>query len=150
MALIGKAIRKYDAGIHVKTAGTTWLEEIIGLAEASKAGLEMAKEIYAKAVSKLDELCSDYTAVIDIDSRMLPPASGVKGWDGKRFAEAVRHDSDCPNYNPHFRQLMHIGFKIAAEMGERLKKEVRKNEGIISKNVTENLFNRHILRLFTD
>jgi hypothetical protein len=148
--IIRKAIRKYDTGIHLKTAGTTWLEEIIGLAEASEGGLEMAKEIYAKAVSRLDALCSDYTAVIDIDPRMLPPASGVKGWDGKRFAEALRHDSGCPNYNPHFRQLMHIGFKIAAEMGEKFKKEVRKNEEIISKNVTENLFSRHILRLFTD
>lgn len=148
--IIRRAIRKYDTGIHLKTAGTTWLEEIIGLAEASKEGLEMAKEIYAKAFSRLDELCSDYTAVIGIDPRRLPPVSAVTGWDGKKFAEALRHDSGCPNYNPHFRQLMHIGFKIAADMGEQFKEEVRKNKEIISKNVTGNLFNRHILRLFAD
>ena len=29
--IMGRLIRKYGAGIHIKTAGTTWLEEIIGL-----------------------------------------------------------------------------------------------------------------------
>jgi hypothetical protein len=148
--IIRRAIRKYDTGIHLKTAGTTWLEELIGLAEASERGLELAKEIYERAISRLDELCSDYTAVIDIDPRMLPAASDVKGWDGKKIAQVLRHEQACPHYNPHFRQLMHIGFKIAAEMSESFKKEVRKNEEIISKNVTENLFNRHIMRLFAD
>ena len=31
---MAKVIKKYDKGIHVKTAGTTWLEEVIGLALA--------------------------------------------------------------------------------------------------------------------
>jgi hypothetical protein len=43
---IRRALKKFDAGLHIKTAGTTWLEELIGLAEAGGDGLEMAKEIY--------------------------------------------------------------------------------------------------------
>lgn len=41
---IRKAIRKFDAGIHVKTAGTTWLEEVIGLAQAG--GMDKQCKIY--------------------------------------------------------------------------------------------------------
>jgi hypothetical protein len=148
--VIKNAIRKYDTGIHLKTAGTTWLEELIGLAEANDRGLEMAKEIYAKSLSRFDELCAGYTAVIDINPQRLPPASIVNRWDGKRFAEALRHEQSCPNYNPHLRQLLHIGFKIAAEMGDRFMNEVRNNESLISVNVTGNIFTRHILRLFAD
>src|SRR5262249_15231440 len=46
---IRRGIGKFNAGLHIKTAGTTWLEEIIGLAEAGGSGLTLAKEIYAEA-----------------------------------------------------------------------------------------------------
>ena len=39
-----------ERGLHLKTAGTTWLEEVIGLAEAGGEGLALAKEIYAGAL----------------------------------------------------------------------------------------------------
>ena len=51
-APIRRAIAKSGAGLHVKTAGTTWLEEVIGLAEAGGEGLALAKEIYVKALEK--------------------------------------------------------------------------------------------------
>src|SRR6185503_14258199 len=51
---IRKALAQTGAGIHVKTAGTTWLEEIIGLAESGGAGLQMAKEIYDEALDHID------------------------------------------------------------------------------------------------
>ncbi|MBN2317613.1 MAG: hypothetical protein JXR49_00965 [Acidobacteria bacterium] len=148
--IIKNAIRKYDAGIHIKTAGTTWLEELIGLAEADRRGLALAKEIYSKSHARLDALCAGYTAVIDIDPGKLPPVSTVNGWSGKEFADALRHEPGCPDYNPHFRQLLHIGFKIAAGMGAAFLNEVKRNERIISKNVTDNLFTRHIKRLFLE
>ena len=44
--------------MHLKTAGTTWLEEVIGLAEAGGDGLAIAKEIYAQALDRIDELCA--------------------------------------------------------------------------------------------
>src|SRR5439155_22807015 len=77
---IRRAVRESGAGLHVKTAGTTWLEEVIGLAEAGGAGLELAKEIYARALKKKDELCAPYAAVIEIDAAKLPPADEVNGW----------------------------------------------------------------------
>src|ERR1700709_397526 len=65
-APIRRSLAKFGAGLHLKTAGTTWLEEVIGLAEADGDGLAIAKEIYAKAVEKRDALCAPYAAVIDI------------------------------------------------------------------------------------
>ncbi|KKL82757.1 hypothetical protein LCGC14_1981560, partial [marine sediment metagenome] len=56
-----------DAGLHLKTAGTTWLEELIGLAIAGGDGLDIAREVYSSAFGRFDELCSPYAAVIDID-----------------------------------------------------------------------------------
>lgn len=42
---IAKALKRFDAGLHIKTAGTTWLEELIGLALAGGDELTIAKEI---------------------------------------------------------------------------------------------------------
>jgi len=64
---INKALKRFDAGVHVKTAGTTWLEELIGLAEAGQEGLEIAKEIYSRSLSGFDGLCQPYAAVIEIN-----------------------------------------------------------------------------------
>jgi len=55
---IGRMIRKHGAGIHLKTAGTTWLEEVIGLAEAGGDALEFVKYVYLKSLEKIDELIS--------------------------------------------------------------------------------------------
>src|SRR6185436_4804153 len=71
-APIHRALRRHDAGLHVKTAGTTWLEEIIGLAAARGDGLALAQEIYAEALAHIDELCAPYASVIDIDRTLLP------------------------------------------------------------------------------
>ena len=116
--LIKAAIRKFDAGIHVKTAGTTWLEEVIGLAEAGHDGLAIAKEIYRKSLQRYDELTGPYATVLSIDPKKLPGADEVDSWNSRQFSEALTHDQQCRNYNPHFRQLIHVGYKIAAEMGE--------------------------------
>src|SRR6266508_569742 len=59
------ALQRFGAGLHLKTAGTTWLEEVIGLAEAGGDGLALAKEIYGEALTHVDELCAPYAAVID-------------------------------------------------------------------------------------
>ena len=71
-APIRRALRKFDAGVHLKTAGTTWLEELIGLAEAGGEGLDLAKQVYAKAFENRDALCAPYATVIDIDYAKLP------------------------------------------------------------------------------
>ena len=86
------AMRKHGAGLHLKTAGTTWLEEIIGLAEAGGEGLEIAREVYRTGLKKFDELCAPYAAVIDIDKNRLPSPDEVDGWSGPFFAKVLRHD----------------------------------------------------------
>ena len=42
---IRRALRRHGTGVHLKTAGTTWLEECIGLAEAGGDGLRLAKDM---------------------------------------------------------------------------------------------------------
>jgi hypothetical protein len=145
---IHRAINNFDAGLHVKTAGTTWLEELIGLASAGDDGLEIAKEIYAIAYGRFDELCGPYATVIDIDPAQLPTPDEVNGWDGEKYANSLRHVQSCSDYNPNFRQLLHVGYKVAAEMGERYLRALEKYEEIVSKNVTENLYERHIKPIF--
>jgi len=143
-----EAMNKFDAGLHLKTAGMTWLEELIGLAMAGGEGLAIARDVYAKALSRIDELCVPYAAVIDIDRGKLPRLKDVDGWDGQRFAAALRHNQACREYNPHFRQLLHIAYKIAAEMGTRFSDALEKYEEIIAQNVTENIYERHIKPVF--
>ncbi|HKB01707.1 MAG TPA: tagaturonate epimerase family protein [Gemmataceae bacterium] len=143
-----RAIKEFGAGLHLKTAGTTWLEEVIGLAEAGGDGLTLAKEIYAKALTKKDELCAPYATVIDIDSAKLPSAETVAGWTAGQFVSALRHDPANPGFNPHLRQLVHVGFKVAAQMGDRYLWILKECEPTISRNVTENLYERHLKPLF--
>ncbi|MFN4944940.1 MAG: tagaturonate epimerase family protein, partial [Akkermansiaceae bacterium] len=45
---IKRAMIRIGAGLHIKTVGTNWLEEVIGLAESGGSGLALAKEIYAQ------------------------------------------------------------------------------------------------------
>ncbi|HCE06186.1 MAG TPA: hypothetical protein DEQ62_07615 [Verrucomicrobiales bacterium] len=146
--IIGAAIRRTGAGVHVKTAGTTWLEELIGLAEAGGDGLELAKEIYAKALENVDAMCEPYASVIDIDSAKLPTADEVAGWSGDQYANALRHVQEHSEFNQHFRQLLHIAFKLAAKEGVRYTDLLKANSKVVGKNVTENLYDRHFKRLF--
>lgn len=147
-APIRRSLERSGAGVHLKTAGTTWLEEIIGLAEAGGAGLALAKEVYAKAYADRDALCAPYAAVIDIDGAKLPPPDEVQGWTSEQFTGALRHDPACPLYNPHLRQLLHVGYKVAAKMGDRYLTMLGECEEAISRNVTTNILDRHILRVF--
>jgi hypothetical protein len=145
---IREALKDTGAGVHVKTAGTTWLEEVIGLAEAGGSGLELAKEVYAKAFAHADELCAPYATVIDIDKAKLPTPETVNGWTSEQFVRALRHEEADPLYNADLRQLLHVGFKVAAKMGSRYTDALIANEDVVARNVTGNLFDRHIKPLF--
>ena len=146
--IIRRQIKKHDAGLHVKTAGTTWLEEVIGLAEAGGEALQIAKDVYEGAYSHFEELTGPYATVIDIDRSKLPTPEAVQGWDSAKYVNTLRHVQSDPDYNPNFRQLIHVGFKIAAKMGERYTGALEANEAIIARNVTGNLFDRHIQPIF--
>jgi tagaturonate epimerase len=146
--IINQLIKQHDAGLHVKTAGTTWLEEIGGLAESGREGLVIAKEVYSKCFERFGELTAPYRTVTDIDQSKLPNPKVVAGWSSIEYVNALQHARARPGYNPHFRQLLHIGFKIAAEMGERFTDALRANEPTISRNVSANLFQNHLLPIF--
>ena len=145
---IHDVMKRFDAGVHLKTAGTTWLEELIGLAEAGAEGLAIAKEIYVEALAKRDELCIPYATVIDIDPSQLPSAETVRGWTSAQYTAALQHAPGAPGYNRSFRQLLHVGFKVAARMGQQYLNLLEANESVIARNVTENLYNRHIVPVF--
>jgi len=78
----------------------------------------------------------------------LPSPDEVRCWTSEQYCAALRHDLSSPQYNLHFRQLVHVSFKVAAEMGNRYLEALRANQAIIARNVTGNLFDRHILPLF--
>jgi hypothetical protein len=145
---IHATMKKFDAGVHLKTAGTTWLEELIGLAEAGGDGLELAKEVYAEAFTHREELCAPYATVIDIDPAELPAPAEVRGWSSEQYTSALRHVRGAAAYNSSLRQLLHVGFKVAAKMGPRYLDLLESNEAVIAKNVTENLYARHIAPVF--
>lgn len=146
--IIRRALERTGAGLHLKTAGTTWLEELIGLAEAEGDGLALAKEIYDYSLAHVDELSAPYASVIDIDRSKLPNSTEVNGWTGSQFANALRHIPNHPEFNPHLRQLLHVSFKIAAKTGKRYTDLLEANETIVAKQVTENIFERHMRPLF--
>ena len=146
--IINRLVKKHGCGLHVKTAGTTWLEEVIGLAEAGGDGLQLAREIYAGAYARFDELTGPYATVIDVKKEHLPSPKAAADWSGEEYVGVLRHDQGNPAYNPDFRQLIHVGFKVAAEMGARYLQALEGHEAIISRNVTENLFARHIKPIF--
>ena len=145
--IMGRLIRKYDKGIHIKTAGTTWLEEIIGLAMAGGDALKLAKEIYARAYSRIDELAGPYATVIDIDLKALPSPKEVESWSAEKYARTLRHNQADPLFNQSFRQLIHIAYKVAAELGDEYYPALEKYTDVIGVEVMANLCDRHIALL---
>ncbi len=147
---IAEIVRRLGAGLHLKTAGTTWLEELVGLAEGGGEGLAIAKEVYDSAYARYDELAAPYASVIDIDRSRLPSPAEVKAWDGAAYAAALRHVQSEKRFNKHLRQLLHVGYKVAAEMGPRYLEALEAHRDSVSRNVTANLWERHLRPLFVE
>jgi hypothetical protein len=145
---VHNAMTKMNAGLHLKTAGTTWLEEVIGLAESDGDALALVKEIYSDAYEHREELCSPYAAVIDIESARLPRPEDAQRWTAEQWVVALRHDLHSAAYDSSLRQLMHVAFKIAAKMGPRYIAMLERHGDLVAENVTRNLFDRHIRPVF--
>ncbi len=146
--IIGKIISEHNKGIHLKTAGTTWLEEVIGLAESEGKALDFVKDVYAKSLEKIDELCAPYADVIDINISTLPSMTSVSAWDGRKFADSLRHIPGNKDYNPNMRQLVHVAYKLAAMRMDEYFRLLEANEKTVAKCVYDNMYERHICRLF--
>ncbi len=145
---IHRALEGTGAGVHVKTAGTTWLEELTGLAESGGSGLALAKEVYASANDHADELCAPYASVIDIDRAQLPSPAQVRAWSSEDYVAALEHEPANTRFNPNVRQLLHVGFKVAAKMGPRFVDALEENEAVVSRRVKRNLLEKHIRPIF--
>ena len=107
--------------MHIKTAGTTWLEELIGLAEAGGEGSSSRKRSTPKHCEHVEELCGPYATVIDIDRAKLPVRRQTcSAWTGeqvhrracattRRIPASTRASGNCCT----------SAFKLAAKMGQR-------------------------------
>lgn len=146
--IIGELLRKHDKGIHLKTAGTTWLEELTGLADSKNEALVFVKELYFEALDRIDELCAPYAEVLDIKTSSLPSKNEVAGWDSPKMAATIRHDQYNKDYNPDMRQLLHVSYKLAAEKKDEYFALLEKYSETISRNVFENICSKHICKLF--
>jgi len=146
--IMHQAIMKADAGLHLKTAGTTWLEEVIGLAAAGGDGLAFAKALYREAYGRYDDMAKPYLTVIAIDRQALPTPAEVDGWSAEAYVAALAHDQACPRFSIHFRQMVHISFRLAAEQRPRYLALLEANRASIEAHVFDNILKRHIEPLF--
>ena len=145
---IHATMKRLDVGVHLKTAGTTWLEELIGLAEAGGEGLALAKEVYAEALAHREELCAPYATVIDIDPKKLPSADEVRGWTSEQYTSALAACGEHRRLTTERAAVAACGIQSGGEDGQRYLDLLEANEAVIAKNVTENLYARHIAPVF--
>jgi hypothetical protein len=145
---IKASLNKFNAGIHIKTAGTTWLEEVIGLARGGGRGLDIAKQVYAKALDRYDELTGPYSNVLSIQKNRLPDVRQVNSWSSEQYVMTLTHDQKCKEYNPDFRQLIHVGYKIAVEMGDIFISALDEYRSIIAEQVKYNIMEKHLKPIF--
>ncbi|MBN2862829.1 MAG: hypothetical protein JXN62_06690 [Bacteroidales bacterium] len=145
---IASIIKKHNKGIHLKTAGTTWLEEVTGLAESDGAALDFVKNIYYRSLDIIEELCAPYADVIDIKAEDLPSKGVVSEWSSKKFADSLRHDRENSNYNPDMRQLIHVAYKLAAQRMDEYLELLEINKDTVAQCVFDNMYNKHICRVF--
>jgi hypothetical protein len=60
----------------------------------------------------------------------------------------LRHDPACKAYNPSIRQVLHVAYRVAAEMGDRFLAALDRHADVIGPGVTANLYQRHVRPLF--
>ena len=94
------------------------------------------------------ELCTPYADVIDIDDTQLPTVEEVNQWTSEEFANTLTHDENQAAYNSGFRQLIHVTYKVAAEMGISYTELLEIYVDIIGACVEKNIYERHLKKLF--
>ena len=124
-----RALKKFDAGVHIKTAGTTWLEELIGLAEAGGDGLEIAKEIYAYAIEHVDEFCAPYATVIDIDQAKLPARGGGERLEFAAIRRRAAARPEEPGLQSQFPPVAARQLQSRRQEGRPLSQRAEKTRG---------------------
>jgi hypothetical protein len=149
-AVIKQIVTRHGAGLHMKTAGTTWLEEVIGLAEAGGAGLEFVKKLYLEALDNFDALTAPYAPVLDIDREQLPGKEAAEGWESADVIAMVEHDPLNPRFNSSLRQFLHVSFKLAAKAGDPFYGLLDEHADVINRRVHHNLLERHVMMVIPE
>jgi len=148
--VLRRLLRKHDAGLHLKTAGTTWLEEIVAVALSSSRGHALALHVTQASLDRYDELIQPYATVVQIARDQLPSATEVAGWSATTLARRLTHDASCPDYDRNLRQLVHCGYKVAAELGTDYEDALAAAGPLPAERVENNLFAHHLRPLFLD
>ncbi len=78
----------------------------------------------------------------------MPDPDTLDAWDGPTLAGALRHDPSESLFNPSLRQTLHVGYRVAAEMGRRYLDALDADAATIAEHVRENLYERHARPLF--
>ena len=146
--IMNRQIKKHGVGLHLKTAGTTWLEEFIGVAESGVDGLEFAKEVTLESFARIQELTGAYANVVKINVDNLPSENEVSRWQSGNFVQSLTHDQDSKEYNPDLRQLVHTAYKLAAERKGLFVSLLESNSDFIGEKVKNNILKKHIIPLF--
>jgi hypothetical protein len=145
--VIREVLHRTGEGLHVKTAGTTWLEEVVGLVRAGSEGAAIVREIYRRALDQAATLLAPYAAVVSVDVSRLPPAHELAAWSADHLAAAIVHDPSSPKYWPELRQFFHVAYPVAAAIPE-FHEALRAYREFIEPGVTFNLLERHLRPLF--
>ncbi|HHE55220.1 MAG TPA: hypothetical protein ENL21_05515, partial [Caldithrix abyssi] len=146
--ILNRLLNQFQTGLHLKTAGTTWLEELIGLCEGGAAGLQFVKSLYRSAIAQMDQLLQPYAAIVRIDRQNLPLPDELDNWNAEQLVRSLRHNQSDSLFNKDLRQLFHISYGLAAQYGNTFYELLETYRSEIERNVTENLFDRHIKPLF--
>ena len=113
-----------------------------------QATLPLAKKIYNLSYDRLEELRKPYETVVEIERGKLPLPATVAQWSSLEFVGALMHEKDSTTVDRNVRQLVHIAFRVAAEMGDEFRQGLITARETIEGNVTHNLYSRHIEPLY--
>lgn len=99
----------------------------------------------------MDEFCAPYASVIDIDKAKLPIAEEVRRLDERAIHRRAASRSEASALQ---RELQAAPARLLQTRGEkpvsRYSDLLVANEEVVGKNVTENLYARHLRPLFVD
>ena len=112
--------------------------------EGAKGGFEIAIKIIPYLVAMLVAISVLRTSgAFEFITDGMKTLFSYMGMD-TQFVSALRHDPSQSAFCPNFRQLLHLAFKIAAEMREPFFQALDQARELVEKNVTTNLWERHL------
>ena len=88
------------------------------------------------------------SGIFGIKADKLPTPESITKWTSEEYAQTLQHEQSNPKYNPSFRQLIHVAYKVAYEYGDVYTNALKANKVIIGKCVAGNIYDRHIKRMF--